>query len=201
LRWFGRDRAPEMSDDRWIVAGLGNPEPDYAGTRHNVGGEVVSALAARSGERLSVNKKAGCATAELRERGARVVLARPLGYMNNAGGPVQRAAAWYKVPPERLIVVHDDLDLGTGTLRFKRGGGPGGHNGLRDIDQRLGTREYLRVRIGIGRPAGGGDPRSHVLGRFSRREREVIDVSIEDAADATLLLVHDGLEAAQNRYH
>lgn len=189
------------SDDRWIVVGLGNPGDRYAGTRHNVGAEAVALLGERRGETLNPNKRTGCAVAEARDGDVRLVLARPMSYMNASGGPVQQLLAWYKVPPERLIVAHDDLDLDVGQLRLKRGGGHGGHNGLRDIDQRLGARDYLRVRIGIGRPTGRKDPRDHVLERFGRDERQEIDVSLEEAADAALALIHDGLEPAQNRYH
>jgi peptidyl-tRNA hydrolase, PTH1 family len=189
------------SDDRWIVVGLANPGDRYAGTRHNIGGEVVSCLAGRLGTQMSANKRVRCAIGEARDGDARLVLARPLEYMNKSGGPVQQAAAWYKTPVEQIIVVHDDLDLDVGVIRLKQGGGPGGHNGLRDIDQRLGTREYLRVRVGIGRPPGRMDPRDHVLSRFKRDERTEMDVTVEEAADAALMIVHDGLEPAQNRYH
>lgn len=190
-----------MSDDRWLVVGLGNPDPDYRGTRHNVGAEVVRALAERLAADLARNKRVRCAVAEVRDGDARLVLAQPLTYMNESGGPVQSASAWYRVPTERLVVVHDDLDLEVGTLRLKRGGGHAGHNGLRDLDRRLGTRDYHRVRIGIGRPPGRMDPRDHVLRPFTSRERQTIDVTVEEAADAVLLLVREGLEAAQNRYH
>lgn len=189
------------ADDRWLIVGLGNPDGEYAGTRHNVGAETVALLADRSGAELAPNKRTGAAVAEVRDGGARLVLTRPLGYMNNCGGPVQQTAAWYKVPPERLVVVHDDLDLDVGRLRLKRGGGHGGHNGLKDIDRRLGTRDYARVRIGIGRPAGRRDLRDHVLSRFDDDERAEIDVILGEAADAALTVVREGLEPAQNRYH
>lgn len=189
------------ADDRWLVVGLGNPDDEYGGTRHNVGAETVVRLAQRLRTELAPNRRAGAAVAEVRDGGTRLVLARPMGYMNNSGGPVQQTAAWYKVPPERLVVVHDDLDLDVGRLRLKRGGGDGGHNGLKDIDRRLGTRDYARVRIGIGRPTGPRDPRHHVLSRFGDDERAEIDVTLEEAGDAALAIVHDGLEPAQNRYH
>jgi peptidyl-tRNA hydrolase, PTH1 family len=137
----------------------------------------------------------------VRDDGTRLVLVRPLEYMNNSGGPVRQAASWYKVPAERIVVVHDDLDLDVGTIRLKQGGGPGGHNGLRDIDQRLATRDYFRVRVGIGRPPGRMDPRDHVLTRFKKDERAEMDVVVEEAADAALMIVREGLEPAQNRYH
>jgi peptidyl-tRNA hydrolase, PTH1 family len=189
------------ADDRWVIVGLGNPGDRYAGTRHNVGAEVVALLAGRAGTELTMNKRVSCAVAESRDGDARLVLARPVGYMNRSGGPVQQLTAWYKTPAGRLIIVHDDLDLDVGRIRLKLGGGPGGHNGLRDIDRRLGTRDYLRVRVGIGRPDGPRDPRDHVLSRFSPEERAEVDVTIEEAADAALGLVHDGLEPTQNRFH
>lgn len=189
------------SDDRWVIVGLGNPGDRYAGTRHNVGAEAVALLARRAGVDLRVNKRVRCAVAESRDGDARLVLARPVEFMNKTGGPVQQLTSWYKTPAERLIVLHDDLDLDVGRIRLKRGGGAGGHNGLRDIDQRLGTRDYLRVRIGIGRPDGPRDPRDHVLSRFTPTEREEVDVTIEEAADAALGLVHEGLEPTQNRFH
>lgn len=187
--------------DRWLVVGLGNPGRDYAGTRHNVGAEVVAGLARRFGAEPSRNRRTGCLVAEVRDGPDRLVLALPTGYMNESGGPVQRVAAWYDVPPERLVVVHDDIDLPVGTLRVKQGGGTGGHRGLGDIDRRLATRDYLRVRIGVGRPPGRIPARDHVLRPFRPEEREEIEVVLEEAGDAALSLVREGLEATQNRYH
>jgi peptidyl-tRNA hydrolase, PTH1 family len=192
----------EVATDRWLIVGLGNPEGRYGGTRHNVGADTVRLLA----DRLNVSlrgHKVGAEAADTFDRpgGAPLSLIVPSGYMNTSGGPVQRAAAFYRVPPERLVVVHDDLDLPLARLRLKRGGGTAGHNGLRDVQRRLGTPDFVRVRIGIGRPPGRQDPAAHVLRRFTPKEREDIDVTLEDAADAILLLVSDGLEAAQNRYH
>ncbi|MBW3561174.1 MAG: aminoacyl-tRNA hydrolase [Actinobacteria bacterium] len=187
--------------DRWLVVGLGNPESEYGGTRHNVGADVVHALADRFRTDLSANKRVGCEIAEVRDGGERVVLARPMTYMNESGGPVRSTAGWYKIPAERTVVVHDDLDLEVGAIRLKRGGGSGGHNGLKDIARRFGTQEFLRVRVGIGRPTGRRDPVDHVLSRFGEDEREEIDVTIQEAGDAILGLVHDGLEPTQNRYH
>ncbi len=184
------------------MVGLRNPEKEYAGTRHNVGADVVRVLAGRLGATFG-RHKAGFEVADTYDRpgGMALSLVLPGGYMNNAGGPVQAAASFYKVPPERLVVVHDDLDLPVAALRVKRGGGSGGHNGLRDVTQRLGGPDYLRVRIGIGRPPGRQDPADHVLKRFAPKDREQVDVTIEQAADAVLMLVRDGLEATQNRYH
>jgi peptidyl-tRNA hydrolase, PTH1 family len=189
--------------DRWVVAGLGNPAAEYGGTRHNVGADVVRRLAERVGVAMKPHKKVQAHVADAFDRpgGTPLSLIVPYGYMNRSGGPVQQTLAFYKVPHERLVVVHDDLDLVPGKLRLKRGGGDAGHNGLRDIRQRTGSGDYLRVRVGIGRPPGRQDPADYVLKRFSRAEREEIDVVVEEACDAVLDLVHDGLEAAQNRHH
>jgi len=186
---------------RWLVAGLGNPPAEYAGTRHNIGAEAVERLAIDAGSALSRNRRTGCRTAEIRLRGESVVLAVPEAYMNLSGGPVQRAAGWYRIPPDRLIVVHDDLDVPLGELRLKRGGGNGGHNGLRDLDRALGTPDYLRVRIGVGRPVGETPAADHVLRAFSSEERAVVATVLTTAAEAVASLVGDGLEAAQNRHH
>lgn len=190
----------EDAGDRWLVVGLGNPEGEYGGTRHNVGADAVRALADDLGADLSLNKRVRCSIAEARHGHARVVLAIPTSYMNESGGPVQQAAAWFKVPPGRLIVVHDELDLEPAVVRLKLGGGVAGHNGLKDVSQRLGTRDFYRVRIGIGRPSY-GSPRDHVLSRFSRQEREQVDVALHDAVDAALGIIDDGLEPTQNRIH
>lgn len=199
-RRAARDR--EVETDRWLVVGLGNPEREYGGTRHNVGADTVRLLAKRLGASLRTHKVGGeVADTFDRPGGTPLSLVVPPGYMNDSGGPVQRASAFYRVPGDRLVVVHDDLDLAPATLRLKRGGGTAGHKGLKDIERRLGTPDFLRVRIGVGRPPGRQDPAAYVLKRFAPSEREEVDVTIEDAADAILLLVADGLEAAQNRYH
>lgn len=190
-----------MSAPRWLVVGLGNPPEEYAGTRHNVGAETVDALARRLGVAPARNRKVGCRIAEARQDGHGLVLAAPEGYMNESGRPVRAAADWFKVGPERTVIVHDDLDLPVGTVRVKQGGGHGGHNGLRDVDRTLGTPEYLRVRIGIGRPPAASAARDHVLRRAGGAEREALDAAIGRAADAVLSLVTDGLEATQNRLH
>lgn len=190
-----------MTSSRWLVVGLGNPPGEYAGTRHNVGAETIDLLARRSGVAPARNRKVGCRVAETRHDGRPVVLAAPEGYMNESGRSVRAAVDWFKVPPDHLVVVHDDLDLPVGAVRVKSGGGHGGHNGLRDLDRTLGTPDYLRVRIGIGRPPGQAAARDHVLRRASGPERSVLDEAIERAADAALSLVKDGLEATQNRVH
>lgn len=190
-----------MADDRWLVAGLGNPEDEYGGTRHNVGADLVRRLAARHHTDLSRNKRIRCEEAQLRLGDHQVMLVVPSSYMNNSGGPVQQAASWFDVDPEQTVVCHDEIDIEIGQLRFKRGGGAGGHNGLKDVDRALGTPDYVRVRIGVGRPPGRMPAKDHVLRRFPPKEREEIDVTLEHAADAIELLVREGLEATQNRYH
>lgn len=187
--------------DASLVVGLGNPGPEYERTRHNVGFLVADVLAERVGARFSVHKKSGADLVQARLDGAQVLIAKPRTYMNLSGRPVAALAKFFSVPPERVIVIHDELDLGFGTLRLKQDGGEGGHNGLRSISSALGTKEYLRVRIGIGRPPGRQDPADFVLKPFGTAERKELPVLIEEAADATELLLRVGLEAAQNSVH
>ena len=189
--------------DPQLVVGLGNPGPAYRGNRHNVGFLVLDLLAERVGGRFSKHKaRADVVEGRLGLPPApRVVLAEPRSYMNESGGPVAGLCGFYKIPVERLVVVHDELDLPYGSLRLKRGGGDNGHNGLRSITRSLGSREYLRVRFGIGRPPGRMDPADYVLRDFSAAERKDLDFHLDRAADAVETLVRDGLESAQNRYN
>jgi peptidyl-tRNA hydrolase, PTH1 family len=189
--------------DPFLVVGLGNPGPAYRGNRHNVGFLVLDLLAERVGGRFSKHKaRADVVEGRLGLPPApRVVLAEPRSYMNESGGPVAGLCGFYKIPVDRLVVVHDELDLPYGSLRLKRGGGDNGHNGLRSITRSLGTREYLRVRFGIGRPPGRMDPADYVLRDFSAAERKDLDFHLDRAADAVEALVRDGLESAQNRYN
>jgi PTH1 family peptidyl-tRNA hydrolase len=183
------------------VVGLGNPGPDYSETRHNVGFRVVDMLAARAGGGRFSKHKSNADVLEGRLAGRRVVLAKPRTYMNVSGGPVAGLVRYFSVAPADLIVVHDDLDLGFGVVRLKLGGGEGGHNGLRSISSSLGTRDYLRVRFGIGRPPGRQDPADFVLKRFSGAEKKELEFAVDLAADAAEALLTDGLEPAQNRFH
>lgn len=193
----------DPSDDRRVlVVGLGNPESDYGGTRHNVGADTVRLLARRHHRDLDRNKRIGAEATEVTlSDGTRLALVVPSCFMNESGGPVQAAARWYSVEPADVVVVHDELDLSVGRLRVKHGGGHGGHNGLKDVDRALGTRDYGRVRIGIGRPPGRQPARDHVLRRFSPRDREVVDVVVEHAADAVEGVAGEGIDAAQNRWN
>jgi len=189
-----------MADDRWIIAGLGNPGPEYAGNRHNAGYLVVDLLAERMGGKFKAHRTRN-EVADGRLAGFPVTLAKPRTFMNTSGGPVAALATFYKVPPERVIVVHDELDIPFGALRLKLGGGDNGHNGLRSITRSLGTNDYYRVRFGIGRPPGRKDPAAFVLENFTATERPEVPTICEQAADATELLLELGLEAAQNRVH
>jgi peptidyl-tRNA hydrolase, PTH1 family len=193
-----------VATDRWLVVGLGNPGAEYEGTRHNVGADAVRLLARREHTELARNKRVRCEIVEVRALGRSAtpaVLAVPTTYMNLSGGPTQSAAAWFKVDPERVIVLHDDLDVPVGGLKLKRGGGHAGHNGLKDVDRALGTRDYVRVRIGVGRPPGRMPGKDYVLRRPSPADREALDVVLEEAADAVVQVIDEGLEPAQNRYH
>ncbi|WP_188192647.1 aminoacyl-tRNA hydrolase [Nonomuraea sp. SYSU D8015] len=182
--------------DRWLIAGLGNPGPEYAGNRHNAGFMVLDELAARAGGRFKAHKS----RAEVCETRA-AILAKPLTYMNLSGGPVKALSDFYKIGPERLIVVHDELDVPYGALRAKLGGGDNGHNGLRSITKVLGTRDYLRVRFGIGRPPGRMDAAAYVLKDFATAERKDLPFLVDRAADVVESLMARGLEATQNEYH
>lgn len=183
-----------------LVVGLGNPGDEYAHTRHNVGAEVVEALAKRHGARLRKARERALVD-EVTIGGRRVALAVPLVYMNESGLAVRPLVRRYGVDPEQLVVVHDELDLPVGALKLKAGGGLAGHNGLRSIRAHLHTADFLRVRIGVGKPTSKERGADHVLSRFSKRERAEIDVAIERAADAVEMIATDGIDAAMNRFH
>ncbi len=186
----------------WLVIGLGNPGPRYETTRHNVGQMVVDELAARRAETLRSHKaNAVVAEAWLRPGAAKMVLAKPKTFMNVSGGPAAALASFYSVDPGRVIVVHDELDIPFDTIKLKVGGGHGGHNGVRDIAKALGTPDFPRVRVGIGRPPGRQDPADWVLDPFSSEERKTLGILVSDAADAVEQIVGEGLLAAQQRFH
>jgi len=184
----------------WLVIGLGNPDDEYAGTRHNAGAMVVARLAERAGAKLKRSRNRA-QVAEIRDGDERIVLARPTSYVNESGGPASLLARWYKTPLERIIVVHDEIDLAAGKLQIRRGGGTAGHNGVKDIVKALGSPEFLRVRIGVGRPPGRQDPADYVLEPVPKRQAEDFAVLLERAADATMDLVHLPLERAQDRHN
>ena len=184
-----------------LVVGLGNPGPQYAKTRHNLGFMVADLLAGRIGAQFKVHKRSGAEVVTGRLGHRPVVVAKPRTYMNESGRQVGPLANFYSVDPADVIVVHDELDIDFGRIRLKLGGGEGGHNGLRSIANALGTKNFQRVRIGVGRPPGRKDPAAFVLETFSSTERPEIPTSCEQAADATEILIELGLEPAQNQIH
>ena len=196
----------DQTNDVWLVVGLGNPGPSYAGHRHNVGHLVVDELAQRMGQSFKADRSGRAEVVEgrLGAPGAdvpRVVLARPRSYMNESGGVVSTLANFYKVPAERIVAVHDELDIPFGSLRIKLGGGDNGHNGLRSVRTSLGTGDFYRVRLGIGRPPGRQDVADFVLSGYSSTERKELPVLVVEAADAVESLVGDGLEQTQQRFN
>ena len=193
------DAAPEV----WVVVGLGNPGPTYAGTRHNVGFAVVDELVSRVGGQLRAHRsgRADVLEGRLGIGGPRVVLGRGRCYMNESGGPVNALLSFYKIPPARLVVVHDELDLPFGALRLKYGGGDNGHNGLRSIRSAVGTGDFHRARLGVGRPPGRQSAADYVLSGYSAAERRELPEQVVRAADSVECLITEGLEVAQQRFN
>jgi PTH1 family peptidyl-tRNA hydrolase len=196
----------ESGTDVWLVVGLGNPGPAYAWHRHNVGYHVVEALAERMGSPFRPHKSGRADVVEGRMAppgtpGPRVVLARPRSYMNEIGGVVKQLAGFYKVPTERIVAVQDELDLPFGTMRVKLGGGDNGHNGLRSMRSSLGTGDFHRVRIGVGRPPGRQEVADFLLSNYSAAERKDVPFQVMDAADAVECLVAEGLEKTQQKFN
>jgi PTH1 family peptidyl-tRNA hydrolase len=192
-----------VSDEPWLVVGLGNPGREYAGNRHNVGFMVADLLASRVGAKFGRSKRAHADVAEgrLGFGGPKLVLVKPLTFMNLSGAPVVSLAQFFKVPVSNVIAVHDELDVPFGQLRAKRGGGEGGHNGLRSMSKSLSSKEYARVRFGVGRPPGRQDPADYVLSDFSGTERKELEFLVDRAADVVEAIVLEGVEWAQNKYH
>ncbi|WP_143542177.1 aminoacyl-tRNA hydrolase [Rhodococcus sp. 1163] len=190
-----------MNVEPALIVGLGNPGPQYEATRHNVGFMVADVLAARIGAKFSSHKKSNSEVIQARLSDRPVVVAKPRTFMNLSGQPVAALARFFSVDPSNIVIVHDELDIEFGAIRLKLGGGEGGHNGLRSISQHLGTKDYLRTRVGVGRPPGRMDAAAYVLKPFSAAERKDLGVICEEAADAAELLLRVGLEAAQNQVH
>jgi PTH1 family peptidyl-tRNA hydrolase len=192
-------------NEPWLVVGLGNPGTEYAKNRHTVGFMVVDLIAKRVGARFGRHRKAVAQVAEARlgigAEAPRMVLVKPMTFMNLSGGPVAALRQFYKVPVEQVIAIHDELDIPYGQLRLKQGGGEGGHNGLRSMSTSLGSKDYLRVRFGIGRPPGRQDPADYVLTDFSATERKELELLVDRAADATEAIIARGLDWSQNAYH
>jgi PTH1 family peptidyl-tRNA hydrolase len=183
-----------------LVVGLGNPGSEYRGSRHNVGADVIELLAQRHGARLRKRKERALVD-EATIEGRRVALAVPLTYVNNSGLAVRALARRFGVQPEQIVVVHDELDLPVAQLKLKAGGGLAGHNGLRSIVAHLHSQDFLRVRIGVGKPVSKEQGADHVLNRFGKRERAEVDVTVEQAADAVEAIVRDGVDAAMNHFN
>lgn len=192
-----------MAADTWLIVGLGNPGPEYEKTRHNIGQMAVDELARTVGGNF---KKHGRARAQVLEGrlgigGPRVILAKPLTYMNVSGGPVSALARFYGIDPDHIIALHDELDIPFDTVKLKIGGGEGGHNGLRDMTKALETKDYYRVRVGIGRPPGRMQVSDFVLKPFSAAEAKDLPLLVSNAADATEMLIKQGLLEAQQKFH
>ena len=199
---FGR--AGKGAPFDWLVVGLGNPGPKYIGTRHNVGEDVVKLLAERHREQLKGGRD-NALTAETRfgapGNDERVVLSFPITYMNESGQAVGAQVRRYRIPSvDRIIVIHDELDLDPGVLRVKEGGGLAGHNGLRSITAHTKSQDYLRIRIGVGKPPSGAG-KNYVLSKVPKSERERLDIAVVNAADAVELIISDGIDAAMRRYN
>lgn len=200
--WRKRKIEGEAVSDAWLVVGLGNPGAKYEATRHNVGQMALDVLAARADARfVSHRTNSRVAEGRVAPGGPKLILAKSNGFMNTSGGPVSGLARYFDIPADRTVVLHDELDLPFDTVKVKQGGGHGGHNGLRDIAKALDTPEFLRVRIGIGRPPGQQDPADYVLKPFAFSERDLLAVLLEDAADAAEMLTTDGLLATQQKFH
>jgi PTH1 family peptidyl-tRNA hydrolase len=185
----------------WIVAGLGNPGEGYERTRHNLGYRAVEELADRAGERFKKVRFVPVDVAEITQDGERLLLGRSHRFYNESGEVYASLARKRDVPPERIVVVHDDLDLAFGALRIKRGGSAGGNRGVESLARSLRSPDFVRVRLGIGRPPGRQDPVDFVLEPFGKRDEAEVGILVDDAADAVLSLVREGLAAAQDRYN
>nr|WP_206444524.1 aminoacyl-tRNA hydrolase [Nocardioides sp. KC13] len=191
-----------------MIVGLGNPGPTYAGHRHNIGYLVTDELANRLGSKWRAHKSGRADVVEGRLRGTtpgvpgpRVVLARSRTFMNESGGPVKALATFYKVQPDHVIAIHDELDIAFDTMRVKLGGGDNGHNGLKSMRSSLGTGDFHRVRVGIGRPPGRQEVHDFVLSNFSTTERKVLPFVVDTAADAIETLITEGLEKTQQKFN
>jgi peptidyl-tRNA hydrolase, PTH1 family len=190
-----------MTDQTWLVLGLGNPGPRYAETRHNIGAWVVERLADRLGARLRKVRFIPLEVAEASHRGSRLYLARPQTFMNESGPPVASFVRRRRLDPGSIVACHDEIDLGFGALKVKRGGSTAGHNGLNSLVNALHSSDFYRVRLGVGRPRGRQDPADYVLDPFAKWEREEAALLAEQGADAVLTLIGEGLAAAQDRHN
>jgi PTH1 family peptidyl-tRNA hydrolase len=196
---FGRSGKGAPFD--WLVVGLGNPGPKYANTRHNVGEQAVALLAERHDATLKGGRD-NALVAETRFGDERVVLGFPITFMNDSGQAVGALVRRYRIEtPEQLIVIHDELDFPPGELKVKNGGGLAGHNGLRSINQHLKSQDFVRIRIGVGKPDAKELGKGHVLSSVPKQERELLDIKVADAADAAEMIIGFGVDAAMQRYN
>lgn len=201
-RWRARRKDDAVAENTWLVVGLGNPGAQYAGNRHNVGQMVADEVAGRLGATFKTHKTPSrVAEGFLRPGGPKLVIAKPNGFMNTSGGPVSALLKYYSLPADRLVLLHDELDIPFDTVRLKQGGGHGGHNGVRDVSKATDDGDFIRVRIGVGRPPGRQDAADFVLKDFSGTERQSLPSLVSDAADAVEAIVEHGLVAAQQRFH
>jgi len=193
-------RMDNQTQTHFLIAGLGNPGAQYRQTRHNVGFMMVDRLAARLGVTFSrLESKALVTKADY--QGRRLVLVKPHTFMNLSGQPISSLARYYKVPHEKLLVSYDEVDLPLGTLRLRPGGGSAGHKGMASIIERLGTQEFPRLRLGVGRPPGRMEAAAYVLQDFSASEKDLLNIALDTAVDAMLVFVTEGLEAAMNKFN
>lgn len=200
MPWFKRNTAPSPGE-RYLLVGLGNPGREYQTTRHNIGFRCADAFTRAHGLSYERKKRSKAIVAEGTVAGQRVLVAKPQTYMNLSGSAVQGLSAFYKIPPARILVVYDDLDLPSATLRLRAKGGSGGHRGMTDIIRRLGTQDFPRIRFGIGRPPGRMDPANYVLQRFSADEEPAIAEAVERAVAAIESWLRDGIDAAMNAFN
>jgi PTH1 family peptidyl-tRNA hydrolase len=198
----GNLQSKTVSDNgAWLVVGLGNPGPTYASTRHNIGAMVIDELVSQSAGKLTRHKRALAEVCETRIGGAQTILVKPLSYMNESGGPVKALASFYKVAPEQILVLHDELDIPLAAIRVKFGGGDNGHNGLKSIRSAFNTGDWHRIRLGIGRPPGQQDPADFVLRSFASTEASQVAELKAQGGEAVSCLITQGLVAAQNAYN
>ncbi len=191
-----------MTDNKaWLIVGLGNPGATYAGTRHNIGASAVYEIALLAGEKLTKHKRVNANVVETRLAGQKVILANPQSYMNESGGPVSGLLKYYDVTADHLVVLHDELDIPALALRVKFGGGDNGHNGLKSIRGAIGTGDFYRIRMGIGRPATPQDPADYVLRNFAGAEKAELPAMFDKTAKLIEMLIRDGLAATQNEFH
>lgn len=200
MRWIARTDRHAMTG-RFLIVGLGNPGREYENTRHNIGFRCADAIADASDLRRERRKRSNAIIAEGAVAGRRVLIAKPQTFMNRSGSAVQGLAAFYKIAPEHILVIYDDLDLPVAALRIRSQGGSGGHRGMADIIRKLGTQAFPRIRFGIGRPPGRMDPAAYVLQRFAPAEEQPVAQAVEQVVAAVTLWLSEDINAAMNQFN